>query len=205
VQVYFTSFDALAVIELDARKPRTYTITLDPGVTIKGRVLDPDGKPLAGCRASRLTEHSGWTMTPLGSEFEVGQVQTGKPRFVLFWHEERKLGAVWRPKSGDPATYDVRLKPNGSAAGLLADKDGHPLAEHRVEVYFRTPGETAWSPWFPMRTVRTDAKGRFELPNLPEGVEFSLRYVVKKHAEETHTRGFRVQSGKTLDLDMKAK
>ncbi|HKB02631.1 MAG TPA: sigma-70 family RNA polymerase sigma factor [Gemmataceae bacterium] len=205
VRLYFYSFDALAVVELDPKKPRKYSITVDPGETVKGRVLDPDGKPLAGARASRLTEYSGWTMKPLGVRFEAGQIQSGKPRFVLFWHEERKLGAIWRPKPGDADTYDVRLKPNGSAAGRLVDKEGQPLPDHAVEVYFRTPGETGWSPWFPMTQLRTDAKGRFELANLPEGVEFSVRYKLKKapqvdYSFEFRSFEFRVKSGEAKEL-----
>jgi hypothetical protein len=206
-RLYFYSFDALAVIELDPKKPRRYELTVDPGETIRGRVLDPDGKPLSGARASRLTEHSGWTMTPLGAEFEARQIQSGKPRFVLFWHEGRKLGTIWRPKPGNPDTYDVRLKPNGSARGRVADKDGAPLPDHTVEVYFRTPGETAWSRWFPTKTLRTDAKGRFELPNLPEGVEFSLRYTLKKApAPGRYSHEFRIKSGEVKELgDVKPK
>ena len=41
------------------------------------------------------------------------------------------------------------------------------------------PGETAWSPWFPRMKLRTDAAGRFELTNLPDGPEFSVRYMAK--------------------------
>ncbi|MBO0699480.1 MAG: carboxypeptidase regulatory-like domain-containing protein, partial [Zavarzinella sp.] len=206
-RLYFTASDALAVIELDPKKPRRYELTVDPGETIKGRLLDPEGKPLAGCRASRLTEYSGWTMNPLGSEFEAGQVQSGKPRYVLFWHEERKLGVTWRPKPGSPDTYDVHLRPNGSATGRLADQDGQPLPDHTIEVYFRMPGETGWGQWFPMKTLRTDAQGRFELPNLPEGVEFSLRYTLKKSpAPGPYWHEFRVKSGEAKDLgDVKPK
>ena len=207
VRLYFFSFDALAVVELDPKKPKTYSLTVDPGESIKGKVLDPAGKPLAGARASRLTEHNGWTMNPLGTEFEATQIQSGKPRFVLFWHEEQKLGAIWRPKPGNPDTYDVRLKPNGLAAGRFVDRDGEPLADHAVEVYFRTPGDSAWSPWFPMKTVRTGAEGRFELANLPEGVEFSLRYKVKKAPTPgQYVHEFRVKSGEAKDLgDVKPK
>jgi RNA polymerase sigma factor (sigma-70 family) len=206
-RLYFYSFEALAVVEVDAKKPRTYSITIDPGEKIRGRVLDPEGKPLAGARASRLTEYSGWTPKPLAAEFEVGQVQSGKPRFVLFWHEDRKLGAVWRPKPGKPDTYDVRLKPNGSAAGRLANRQGEPLLDQPIEVYFRTPGETVWTPWFPVRTIRTDSNGRFELANLPEGVEFSVRYSIKKApAPGTLAHEFRVKSGEANDLgDVKPK
>ena len=206
-RLYFSAFDALAVVEVDVKKQRTYSITVDPGESIKGRVLDPDGKPLAGARASRLTEYSRWTMKPLAAEFEAGQMQEGKPRFVLFWHEDRKLGAVWRPKLGNPDTYDVRLKPNASAAGRLANKESDPLPDQPIEVYFRTPGDSGWTPWFPMRTVRTDAQGRFELVNLAEGVEFSLRYnVTKAPGAAAYAHEFRVKSGEAKDLgDVKPK
>ena len=74
-------------------------------------------------------------------------------------------------------------------------------------MFFRTPGDTAWSPWFPQKAVRTGAKGRFELSNLPDGVEFSLRYSVKKAPPPgRYSREFRVQSGEAKDLgDVKPK
>jgi RNA polymerase sigma factor (sigma-70 family) len=200
-RLFFASFDALAVVELDPKKSRQYSLTVDPGEVTKGRILDPDGKPLAGAHASRLTEYNGWTMKPLGTEFEASQIQSGTPRWVLFWHEERKLGAVWRPKPGDADTYDVRLTPNGSATGRLVNKDAQPVADNLVEIYFRTPGDTGWSPWFPMKQVRTDAKGHFELPNLPAGVDFSLLYSLKKNpADGRSVREFRVKSGEAKDL-----
>ena len=50
-------------------------------------------------------------------------------------------------------------------------------------------------------------KGRFELPNLPEGVEFSLRYKLKKAADRRQfayefqfVYEFRVKSGEAKDL-----
>ncbi|HJZ93433.1 MAG TPA: carboxypeptidase-like regulatory domain-containing protein, partial [Gemmataceae bacterium] len=200
-RLFFGSFDALVVVELDPKKPRPYTITVDPGEVIKGRVLDSEGKPLAGARASRLTESNLWTPKPLGAEFEAGQIQSGTPRWILFWHEERKLGAVWRPNPGDAATYDVKLAANGCATGRLVDKEGQPVANNVVEVYFRTPGDPGWSPWFPMKQVRTDAKGHFELSNLPAGTDFSLRYMVKKNSDGLRSvREFRVKSREAKDL-----
>jgi RNA polymerase sigma factor (sigma-70 family) len=207
-QVYFVSFDALAVIEFNpTKRPPSYSITLDPGETIQGRVLDPDGKPLAECRASGIREHSGWTSTPLATaEFKVSQVQAGRPRFVLFWHEERKLGGLFRPQTGN-GIQEVRLKPTASATGRLVDSGNVPMTDVLVELYFRMPGETGWAPWFPMKSVRTDAKGRFELVNLPEGVEFSVRYTVKKaQMPGRYAREFQVKSGEAINLgDLKPK
>jgi hypothetical protein len=197
-RLYFSSFEAMAIVEFDPKKPRTYTITVDPGETIKGRILDPDGKPLAGARASRLTEHNVWTMKPLGAEFEAQQIQPDRPRSVLFWHEEKKLGAVWRPKIGDPSTYDAKLQPNASAFGRVLEKNGNQKADHVIELMFRVPGDPAWAKWFPQPTVRTDANGRFEVSNLPVGIEFSVRTQLRDGRIMTH---FRLKAGETKDLE----
>ena len=200
-RVYFRGFDALAVVEVDARKLKTYSFTLDAGATVTGRVLDPDGQPLAGAQASRLTENGLWTIEPLPTErFEVKQVTASGSRVVLFWHGGRKLGAMVRPAAGDKGP-DVRLKPNSSATGRLLDADKKPAADHPIEIMMRLPGDIGWAPWFPQMKVRTDAAGRFEIPNLPEGPEFSLRYSIEgAAAPDRHVREFQVPSGKTFDI-----
>ena len=140
-------------------------------------------------------------MDPLPTErFEARQVVEGRGRWILLWHQERKLGGIVRPTAGEPGP-DVRLKPNGSATGRLLTVDGNPAADHPLEVYFRMPGETAWGPWFPQMKVRTDAAGRFELTNLPDGPEFSIRYMARGTPPPgRYTREFRVTSGKATDL-----
>jgi RNA polymerase sigma factor (sigma-70 family) len=206
-RVYFNSFDALAVVQVDPKKPRSYSFTIDPGETITGRALDPDGKPLAGIRASRLTENNLWTMDPLPTEkFEVQQMTEGRSRSVLLWHDERKLGAMIRPKVGDHA-LEVRLKPNGSATGRLLNLDGEPAADQVLDIHFKLPGDSAWGPWFARMKVTTDAAGRFEIPNLPEGPDYSLRYSNLRSANGGRLyREFRVTSGKATDLgDVKAR
>jgi len=197
----FNSFDALAVVQVDPQKPRAYAFTLDPGETITGRALDPDGKPLAGIRASRLSEYNLWTMDSLPTEkFEVHQVTESRTRAVLLWHDERKLGVMVRPKVGDPAP-EVRLKPNGSATGRLLNADGEPAADQSLDVMFQLPGDSAWGPWFARMKVKTDPAGRFEIPNLPEGPDYSIRYSnLRSPNGGRFAREFRVTSGKVTDL-----
>jgi protocatechuate 3,4-dioxygenase beta subunit len=206
-RAYFSSFSALAVVQIDPKKPRAYSFTLDPGETITGRALDPDGKPLVGIRASRLSEYALWTMDPLPTEkFEIQQVTESRSRAVLLWHEERKLGAMFRPKLGEPPP-EVRLKPNGSATGRLLNVDGEPAADQVLSVMFKVPGDFGWGPWFARMKVTTDAAGRFEIPNLPEGPDYSVRYSSLRSANGGRlAREFRVTSGKVTDLgDVKAK
>jgi protocatechuate 3,4-dioxygenase beta subunit len=206
-RAYFNSFSALAVVQVDAKKPRAYAFTLDRGEAITGRALDPDGKPLASIRASRLDEYSLWTMDPLPTEnFEIQQVTETRSRAVLLWHEQRKLGAMFRPKLGDPP-LEVRLKPNGSATGRLLNMDGEPAADQVLSVMFKVPGDFGWGPWFPQMKVTTDAAGRFEISNLPEGPDYSVRYTNLRSANGGRfVREFRVTSGKVTEMgDVRAK
>jgi hypothetical protein len=200
-RAYFNGFDALAVVTVDPQKPRSYSFALDAGETVTGRALDPDGRPLIGVRASRLTEYSLWTMDPLPTEtFEVRQVTETRSRGVLLWHEDRKLGAMIRPKVGDPSP-EVRLKPNGSAAGRLLTTDGTPVGDQQFDVMFKLPGDSAWGPWFARMKVKTDADGRFEIPNLPEGPTYSVRYSDRRSPNGGRfVREFRVASEKGTDL-----
>jgi hypothetical protein len=205
-RAYFNGHDALATILANPKEPHPYTFTLDRGETVTLRALDPDGKPLAGTRASRLTENNLWTMDPFPTEkLQVTQVPHESVRPVLIWHEKRQLGAVIRPKP-DPEMQDVRLQPTGSARGRVLNRDGQPAADQLIEVSMKLPGEFAWGPWFPQMKVRTDAEGRFELVNLPEGADFSLRGTLKGSGAGRVYQEFRVSSGKVKELgDVKAR
>jgi hypothetical protein len=49
--------------------------------------------------------------------------------------------------------------------------------------------------------VKTDAGGRFEIPNLPEGPEYSVRYTDQRSPNGGRfAREFRVAGGKAIDL-----
>jgi hypothetical protein len=70
-----------------------------------------------------------------------------------------------------------------------------------LEVHYRLSNEPALCRWFPQPNVKTDAAGRFELPNLPAGPEFSQRYSLKGGTPPNHsTRDFRLESGQAKDL-----
>src|SRR5262249_21763263 len=73
-------------------------IELDPGRTLPGTVLGPDGKPLAGAHGNRLAHHGHtghWEQMPLETaQFTVNGLAPGKKRRLVFVHEQRKLAGT---------------------------------------------------------------------------------------------------------------
>ena len=73
--------------------------------------------------------------------------------------------------------------------------------DQQLDVMFKLPGDSAWGPWFARMKVKTDADGRFEIPNLPEGPDYSVRYSDRRSPNAGRfVREFRVTSGKVTDL-----
>jgi hypothetical protein len=76
-------------------------VALAPGRTLTGRIVGPDGKPLAGARVCGLSDDGRWTMDPLpGAEFTVKALEPNKPRLLQFVHQGKKLSGFL----GSPAT-----------------------------------------------------------------------------------------------------
>ncbi len=97
-----------AVVAVDAsekdRKSQICEITLDPGRTLTGTVVGPDGNPLTGVSAWGLTAAFGLYDLDLGpptlrtANFSAMGLDDRYPRYLLFWHKEKGLGKavlVW--------------------------------------------------------------------------------------------------------------
>jgi RNA polymerase sigma factor (sigma-70 family) len=148
-------------------------VTFDPGWTFKGRVLGPDGKPLAGARSFGLTGYRWWENEGLKTaEFMVQGFNPRQPRELLFQHPEKGLVGVAQPPKKNGGASTVRLEPGAGVTGRLVDEDGKPRAGVALEVRFRLKEERefrqypAWSP--------TDQEGRFRISPLLPGYEFRL-------------------------------
>jgi hypothetical protein len=120
---------------------RDVRVSLRRGVTVKGRVLGPDGRPvpdawmigrittgrpLAMLRAWTGRQHG----TALNGRFELHGLDHDTEIPVHFLDPKRKLGATARVSgklaSGEPIT--VRLEPCGTATARLVGPDGKPVA-----------------------------------------------------------------------------
>src|SRR5262249_26341944 len=113
---------------------------LKRAVTVKGRVIGPDGKPVAGAlMLSRLGVSpltSQWLPAPVvlrEGRFELHGCDPEKSYPIHFLDAKNKAGAtveVSGKQSGGEVT--VRLMPCGAATTRLLDADDKPVANSRV-------------------------------------------------------------------------
>jgi RNA polymerase sigma factor (sigma-70 family) len=163
-------------------KPGDESITCDlfvvPGRTMKGTVLGPEGKPLAGARQHR------WDTLP-GSEFTVWGLPAGKlhePRVIEFLHEGKKLAGLVTVRGDEKEPLQVRLQPWGVLIGRLITREGDPLTG--VEASCNGPH------------AYTDKEGRFRIEGLTPDIKYKL-WVIKDG------RALRVDGGEPKDLMLK--
>lgn len=172
-------------------KPGDESITCDlivvPGRSLKGTVLGPDGKPLAGARQYR------WDTLP-GSEFTVWGLPEGKlakPWQIEFVHEAKKLAGFVTVHGDENEPLQVRLQPWGTLTGRVVTPRGEPLTGMEVSC----SGDVGDA--FP------DKQGRFGIEGLTPGLKYEV-YVSKEGRVLLLVGGelknLMVKPGETLDL-----
>jgi hypothetical protein len=170
------------------------TLTLTPGARRQGTLTDAAGKPLTGVRVVGLTDDT-TPQTLKGSTFTATGLKPKSERALVFFHEEKKLGAVVgvSDAGANANALTVKLRPLGAVKGRLLDTDGKPLANQTVVVrlsldskrycnlpqeYTRLGGASAIFPgaWshFTSRKATTDKKGRFRVEGLIAGERYDF-------------------------------
>jgi len=203
------AYNAYKFIDVPAdAKDFAVTLEANPGPTRRGRLVDPDGKPVVGAQAYGLT--GDWQVRTLETaDFRILGVETGHDRVVAFTHRARRLaGSVVVPGPGDePMT--VTMAPCGAAVGRLVDEDGLPMAGVRLRSVpndgegKRLPIGTGF--WPEGEHVRSDADGRFRI----DGINPTLSLTVD--VEGPYRSGFylrpdaimgklKARPGETVDL-----
>src|SRR5262249_38081168 len=141
-------------------------LQLDPGRVVSATVLDPEGKPLAGCRTLGTRSMPYWDRRPLdGSTFEVTALAPRQSRHLMVYHEGRRLGGSVVIGKDDEGPLTVRLQPCGVVTGRLLDDEGRPLTNlEMLNAGFRDeePNEGVFH-----RRCPVDADGRFRIEVIP--------------------------------------
>jgi RNA polymerase sigma factor (sigma-70 family) len=158
------------------------TLRLAAGKSVSGRVLDPDGKPLAGTAVRGLnpspTVFGTWERALPTERFDAISVDANKPRAILFLHPDRKLAGMVRVRGDEKRPIEVKLQPWATLTGRLLNADGKPLADVRL-TFMQNVDEADPSGVgdLPDREIRTDAQGRFQLVGLVPGLRYNLSAV----------------------------
>lgn len=157
-------------------------IHLDAGVSLKGTILDPEGKPLSGAMLARVKAppFEDWEPMPLaGAEFTAINLDPAKPRMLLFMHKEKKLAGSVLVRGDEKNAIQVKLEPWGILIGRVLDAEGKPWANGKLRFHRYLPranpgsadGEQAT---LPDVEYKTNADGTFRLEGLAPNAEYSL-------------------------------
>lgn len=149
------------------------------GLSISGRVVDEEGRPVAGRHLQTLdAERNPFQAHPpqgpatgADGRFTIGGLAPGRYRVYLDGNEGAWV-RMWLTGGDSVAagTTDVALTltNGGVIAGRVLDDAGAPVAQQRVDLL--------WAPRDGYgRTAFTDAEGRFEVRGLPLGRSYTVR------------------------------
>jgi hypothetical protein len=179
-QIIPANFNTL--IEIDPRpgaESVTVDIGLDRGRTLKGKLVGPDGEPVAGALMLGTEDfYERWTERPLPTaEFEVHALGTQRKRGLLFYHEAKHLAGAYLIKPDDAGPLTVRLQACGTLSGRVVDRGGLPQAGARLTcdrpILFGGDGAEFDKGALPSN-INTDKDGRFRVSGLVPGLKYTL-------------------------------
>src|SRR5262249_52906047 len=143
-----------------------FDIPLDPGRSVSGTILDPEGQPLIGANVRGLEDRPIWTREPLKTaEFTVQALSPEQERILIFHHQGRHLVGLLELKAAEAGPHRVRLQRWGTVAGRIVNDDGHPVADAQLDGFGFHTNEKKKNLDVPGRLF-TDKDGRFRIAGL---------------------------------------
>jgi len=220
--------DGVVALDLSPKEvPGDVTVTLRRGVTVRGRLLGPNGEPVKEAVMTGPLVLSPEPATHLpqvdvhGGLFTLRGCEPGKTYPAYFLDPENRWGAtvtVSGKQARTPRT--VRLAPCGQATVRFLDHDGKPLRGFAVPRYLLmmviTAGPTYEEAYRKgvlacdeqyacnidrlnhRKDQKTDDQGRFTFPALIPGATYRLS--VPEENGFVVKKEFRGEAGKKLDL-----
>jgi RNA polymerase sigma factor (sigma-70 family) len=181
----------------------TIEMQFDPGRTVRGTVVDPDGKAAAGVVAYGLSVANPRPKMLRDETFSTTVPDLGGPRTVAFVDPVRKLSGVAQLSYAETDPPVVRLEKWSAVTGRVVGADGKPLAG--VEVTHSVAGGDVHSGYRRVTDAvraRTGPDGRFRLDVPFAGVAFRLDFQHNcRVAEATKPLDpLKIATGQTRDL-----
>jgi RNA polymerase sigma factor (sigma-70 family) len=179
-------------------------LELYPGTKVRLRIVDPEGKPVAGVTAAGRIGRGQYDREPIkGAELDVVTLAPGEDRMVLVRHVEQKLGKVVQVREGQdkdgPVT--VTLEPLARIRGTVVDANGKPVsgAIVRSDPWPHTSGGFNLS----LGQIASGHAGEFVMPDVPAGCDYNLAFQQSSTVEAANQTIFReakVRPGESTDM-----
>jgi protocatechuate 3,4-dioxygenase beta subunit len=193
------------------------TIEFERGVTLKGRVLDPDGKPVAGATVAPALTGSGNSLTG-DTRFSVSTDADGQFTMLLPASGDREYNLVahdgrlfqWRTwANGVLPTFrtrpgqetgglTLRLTRPATVRGRVLDPRGRPVAGREVR---SSAGDRMENRYYDP-TIKTGEDGRYELKFIRPGEQFiqvAPFWLDAKQAHPGTSQTLTLEPGETRD------
>jgi protocatechuate 3,4-dioxygenase beta subunit len=172
-------------------------LDLDPGASVRVRVVDGEGKPLSGSSVTRRMSTSNRETMPQ-ADFDVLALGPDEERTILVQLEGRKLGRIVRIHPGDDKAGPVvvTLERLATIVGRIADSGGDPVSGATVRARALPFGSN--DPALP--AVATDKDGRFLITDVPAGADYSLLISSRGNVRGRRTSDIKVRPGESSDI-----
>jgi RNA polymerase sigma factor (sigma-70 family) len=207
--------------------PQEIAVKLRRGVTVAGKVLTPEGEPVAKaqmvCQSYVPYGHGFLNIKPLPvdhGKFELPGCDPDRALPVYFLDAANQLGAMVKLSGKDVGAKapTVKLQPCGSVTARFLDAEGKPLANRDTFLELAlNDGVSFWDSLTADKVVadevsmrgldakryqklQTDAQGRVTLPTLIPGARFVLAVRLPGSRTVKVRDDLTVEAGKTLDL-----
>ena len=187
-------------IQPEAGSSPTIDLTIDPGASVTGTLVDPAGQPLTGWTATGL-HPSLYLLSEANppDRFEVLGLRSDESRRVSFFHDDRKLAGSVLVHASQPDSPVVTLQPSASVIGRLVATDGKPQADLSLTELYRDR-DLPHRGWIPeLHLVDVDAEGRFRIDGLVPGLAYKV-YPVQEVLKAAIFDRLILQPGEIKDL-----
>jgi protocatechuate 3,4-dioxygenase beta subunit len=179
-------------VQLDGQVEKTgVEVRMEPGATLRGKVLNTAGKPVAGARVRASVKSEG--MRRRGRRGGVSQIftddegayeLTGLPRKahdVIAVHDNAssEIQGANLGEAPHEVELNITLDVDGLIAGIVIDTSGEPLPGAQVSLFpdFTKGARRSSSEWRlrGMSTALADSGGRFEIGGLKADEDYRVR------------------------------
>jgi len=171
-----------SIVELDAKADgqNVANIEILTGRTVKGRLEDPDGKPLSKVNIQGVAGIGVYLPPSPKPEFTLTSINPQAPKPYFFYEREKNLATAVIIKGDEPEGFTVKLQHAATITGRLLGDNGEPLANMEIFGGLDDKQFGLNAGWYGFFVGRTDKEGKFKISGLLPGAKLSAR-VRKNH------------------------